>query len=66
MVNEKYISIGLLAQETGLPKALLKRYVVEGKIPAIKTPKHILCKPSAVQEALDNLAANNGVGNNGE
>jgi len=57
MVNEKYISIGLLAQETGLPKALLKRYADNGAIPALKTPKQLMFRLSAVQAALDRLAA---------
>ena len=57
MENEKFISIGLLAQETGLPKALLKRYADKGKIPALKTPKRLLFKLSSVQTALDTLAS---------
>jgi len=56
METEKYISIGLLAQETGLPKKLLKRYADKGDIPAIKTPKRFLFKLSAVQTALDKLS----------
>ena len=60
MVNEKYISIGLLAQETGLPKALLKRYADSGAIPALKTPKQLMFRLSAVQAALDKLEANGG------
>jgi len=56
MDNEKYISIGLLAQETGLPKALLKRYAVKGKIPSLKTTRRFLFRLSAVQAALDDLA----------
>jgi len=53
---EKYISLGLLAQETGLPKALLKRYAENGKIPALKTPKQLMFRLSAVQTALDKIA----------
>jgi hypothetical protein len=60
MDNEKYISIGLLAQETGLPKALLKRYAVNGKIPTLKTPKQLMFRLSAVQTALDRLANKGG------
>jgi hypothetical protein len=60
MDNEKYISIGVLAQETGLPKALLKRYAADGKIPALKTPKQFMCRLSSVQAALDNLAEQGG------
>jgi len=56
MGTEKYISIGVLAQETGLPKAFLKHYAVEGKIPALKTPKQLMFRFSAVQAALDQLA----------
>ena len=54
---EKYISLGLLVQETGLPKALLKRYAENGKIPALKTAKQLMFRLSAVQAALDRLAA---------
>jgi hypothetical protein len=57
MAAEKYISLGVLAQETGLPKALLKRYAREGKIPALLTSKTILCKPSSVLAALDRIAS---------
>ena len=57
MVNEKYISIGLLAQETGLPKALLKRYADGGEIPALKTSKQLMFRLSAVQTALDKIAS---------
>jgi len=57
MVNEKYISIGLLAQELGLPKALLKRYADSGKIPALRTPKRLMFKLSLVQATLDKRAA---------
>jgi len=60
MENEKYISIGVIAQEIGLPKALLKRYAADGKIPVLKTPKQLMCKLSAVQTALDRLAAEQG------
>jgi hypothetical protein len=60
MENEKYISLGLLAQETGLPKALLKLYADNGKIPVLKTPKRPLFKLSAVQIALDILAKQGG------
>jgi len=56
MVTEKYISVGVLAQETGVPKSLLKRYILEGKIPALRTRKKILCKPSSVLAALDRMA----------
>ena len=54
---EKYISLGLLAQETGLPKTLLKRYAENGKIPALKTPKQLMFRLSAVQTALDRIAS---------
>ena len=47
----------MLAQETGLPKALLKHYATDGKIPALRTPKQWMCKLSAVQAALDRLAS---------
>lgn len=57
MSTEKYISIGLLAQETGLPKTLLKRYAANGEIPALKTPKRLMFRLSAVQTALDKLAS---------
>jgi hypothetical protein len=57
---EKYISIGVLAQETGLPKALLRRYAIDGKIPALKTPKRLMFRVSAVQAALDRLATTGG------
>lgn len=57
MYIEKYISIGVLAQETGLLKTLLKRYAADGKIPVLKTPKQLMCKLSAVQSALDRLAS---------
>jgi len=60
MNNEKYISLGLLAQETGLPKALFKRYAADGKIPALKTPKRLMFRISAVQAALDKLAGKGG------
>jgi len=56
MDTEKYISIGMLAQETGLPKSVLKRYAADGKIPALKTPKQFMFRLSAVQTALDKLA----------
>lgn len=55
--DEKYISLGLLAQETGLPKPLLKRYAANGEIPALKTPKQLMFKLSAVQAALTKLAS---------
>lgn len=61
MTNEKYISIGVLTQETGLPKAFLKRCADEGKIPVLKTPKKLLFKLSAVQQALDKIATNGGI-----
>jgi len=57
---EKYISIGVLAQETGLPKALLKRYASDRKIPALKTSKRLMFRVSAVQAALDRLAHTGG------
>ncbi len=60
MSTEKYISIGLLAQEIGLPKALLKRYAGDGQIPVLKTPKRLMFRLSAVQAALDKLAAKGG------
>jgi hypothetical protein len=60
MLNEKYISISLLAQETGLPKALLKRYADNGKIPALKTSRRLMFRLSAVQAALDKLANKGG------
>ena len=60
MVTDKYISIGLLAQEIGLPKALLKRYAADGKIPALKTSNRLLFRLSAVQAALDKLASKGG------
>jgi hypothetical protein len=60
METEKYISIGVLAQETGLPKALLKRYATDGIIPALKTPKQFMCRLSSVQAALDRLAEQRG------
>ena len=60
MNTDKYISIGLLAQETGLPKALLKRYADGGAIPSLKTPKQLMFRLSAVQAALDKLAAKGG------
>ena len=57
MSIEKYISLGLLAQETGLPKTLLKHYADNGKIPALKTPKRLMFRLSTVQAALDKLAS---------
>jgi len=60
MEIDKYISIGVLAQETGLPKALLKRYATDGKIPALKTPKRLMFRASVVQAALDRLAHKGG------
>ncbi len=54
---EKYISLGLLAQETGLPKTLLKRYAENGKIPALKTPKQLMFRLSAAQTALDKITS---------
>ena len=54
---EKYISLGLLAQETGLPKAFLKRYAENREIPALKTPKQLMFRLSAVQTALDKIAS---------
>ena len=60
MDNEKYISIGVLAQETGLPKTLLKRYATNGNIPALKTPNRLMFRLSAVQVALDKLASKGG------
>jgi hypothetical protein len=60
MNKDIYISIGLLAQETGLPKSLLKRYADNGTIPFLRTPKRLMFKLSAVQAALDKLAAKGG------
>ena len=60
MVYEKYISLSLLAQETGLPKALLKRYAQSGEIPSIKNSKKLMFKPSDVQAALDRIAKSGG------
>lgn len=60
METEKYISIGLLAQETGLPKTLLKRYADNGTIPALKTPKRLLFKLSTVEKTLDRLSRKGG------
>jgi hypothetical protein len=56
MKDDKYIPIGVIAQETGLPKALLKRFAADGKIPALKTPKQFMCRLSLVQAALDKIA----------
>lgn len=60
MNTDKYISLGLLAQQTGLPKALLKRYAIDGEIPALRTPKQLMFRLSAVQAALDKLANKGG------
>jgi|GEM_PF-5582670 len=54
---EKYISLALAAQETGLPKILLRRFVDNGTIPAIKSSRRILCKMSEVTQALDKVAS---------
>jgi len=62
MTKDKYISIGVLAQETGLPKALLKRYAADGTIPAIKIHKRFMCRLSYVQATLDKIAEQ-GAGN---
>jgi excisionase family DNA binding protein len=54
---EKYISLGLLVQETGLPKTQIKRLAKAGLIPAIKLGNRYRFDPSAVHHALARLSA---------
>jgi len=64
-MKKLFVKLTVIAQETGLPKAQIKRLAQEGKLPALRLAGRLRFNPKAVQVALDRLAEEKAEGNNG-
>jgi len=58
--NKIYNPLNVTARLLGLPAPYIKELAQQGKIPFLKIRNRLRFNPEAVQEALDEIAANKG------